>query len=88
APAATLAPPLPLGASTPPPEAEPAPSKEKASQAAAEARKGMTRWHKGKPDGEPAEQQPTTAEKPERPERPQPQITRRARSGPLSVDEF
>jgi serine/threonine protein kinase len=72
---------LPLGASTPPPELE-------QQKPPVEARSRTTKQHKGKQEanGEQAEQ-PLVA-RPEKPERPQPQVTRRARSGPLSVDEF
>jgi serine/threonine-protein kinase len=85
-PVTTLAPPLPLGASTPPPDREPFEPKEKLP-ATTDARKGNPRWHKPKSEAEIAPA-PAVVERPEKPERPQPQITRRARSGPLSVDEF
>jgi hypothetical protein len=85
-PTATVAPPLPLGASTPLPDTEPFVAKEKSS-APADARTKPGRWHKGKQEAELPVEMPAV-ERSERPDRPQPQITRRARSGPLSVDEF
>jgi serine/threonine protein kinase len=86
-PTPTLVPPLPLGASTPPPDPEPFVAKEKPSSTSDTRNRASSRPHKGKQEG--VQDEPSAAEqRPEKPERPQPQITRRARSGPLSVDEF
>jgi eukaryotic-like serine/threonine-protein kinase len=86
-PSGTLAPTLPLGASTPPPDPEPFAPKEKPPVAADTRNRTVRPTNKPKQDSAPA-QPPAAAERPEKPERPQPQVTRRARSGPLSVDEF